>query len=267
MNFRLILLLLTGSLTGQAQTQNPAMEGAVVEIRGYTLKPGTRDAFHRLVLEQSLPMLRRWNITVLGYGPSLQGDSSYYLIRAYPDLEARQKAEDAFYGSEEWRKGPREAIISKIVNFTTLILPVDSILQLAEKISTMTNITTHSADLAELSRLNKQFIENFIHQDTVRHNTIIHPDFVCIQGDGSIESREEYMKHWASGYSKSGYTSFSYTDELIRIFGNAALVRSKTVYTKMVDGKTIQGNSIYTDTYVKEGGVWKCVQAQITPVK
>jgi hypothetical protein len=75
------------------------------------------------------------------------------------------------------------------------------------------------------------------------------------------------MKRWASGYSKSVYTSLSYTDELIRIFGNSALVRSKTVYTKVVDGKTVHGNSVYTDTYVKEGGTWKCVQAQITPVK
>jgi hypothetical protein len=126
--------------------------------------------------------------------------------------------------------------------------------------------STYHADIGELSDLNRQFIENFIYEDTVRHNVISHPDFLCVQSDGTIESREDYMKRWASGYSKSGYTSFNYTDELIRIFGNTALVRSKTVYTKIVNGKTVHGNSVYTDTYVKEGGVWKCVQAQITPV-
>jgi hypothetical protein len=189
MKFRLILLLLTGSLAGQAQTPTTGPKGAVVEIQSYTLKPGTRDAFHRLVVEYSLPMLQRWNITVLSYGPSLQEDSSYYLIRAYPGLKARHKTEDAFYGSEEWTKGPHEAIVSKIVDYTTVILPVDSILHLAEKISTMTNIATHQADIAELRALNKEFIENFIHQDTVRHKAIIHPDFVCIQSDGTIETR------------------------------------------------------------------------------
>jgi len=35
----------------------------------------------------------------------------------------------------------------------------------------------------------------------------------------------------------------------------------------MVEGKEVKGNSVYTDTYVKEDGVWRCVQAQITPVK
>jgi hypothetical protein len=33
-----------------------------VEIRSYNLKPGTRSAFHALMTEQGLPMLRRWNV-------------------------------------------------------------------------------------------------------------------------------------------------------------------------------------------------------------
>jgi hypothetical protein len=240
---------------------------AVIEIRSYTLRPGTRDAFHRLVVEQSLPMLQRWKIDVLGYGPSLQEDSSYYLIRVYPSLEERQRQEDAFYGSTEWRQGPRAAILAPIINYTTVILPVDNILQLSSKIETMLTSNRFAVDSAELSALNKQFIENFIHQDVVRHDAIIHPDFVCIGSDGTIVGREEYLKGWATGYERSGYVSFAYTDEVIRIFGNMALVRSKTVYTKMVDGKTVKGNTVYTDTYVKEEGVWTCVQAQLTPVK
>jgi hypothetical protein len=75
------------------------------------------------------------------------------------------------------------------------------------------------------------------------------------------------MKGWATDFDNSGYKSFSYTDEFIRIFGDMALVRSKTIYTKEANGKIIQGNSIYTDTYLKENGKWLCVQAQITPVK
>jgi hypothetical protein len=45
-----------------------------------------------------------------------------------------------------------------------------------------------------------------------------------------------------------------------------ALIRSKTVFTKIVDGKEVSGNSIYTDTYIKENGEWLCVQAQLTRV-
>lgn len=118
-----------------------------------------------------------------------------------------------------------------------------------------------------LSATNAQFINNFLNQDAVAHAKIIHPDFVCIESDGNIISRETYFKNWATDFENSGYSTFSYTDEYIRIFGEIALVRSKTIFTKEVDGKKITGYTIYTDTYIKESGQWSCIQVQITPVK
>lgn len=127
--------------------------------------------------------------------------------------------------------------------------------------------TKSSDDLRELRRLNTQFIKNFVTSDTAEHNKIIHKNFICIQGNGTIVDRVEYLKGWATGYKDSGYTSFEKTEEVIRIFGNTALVRSKTPYTKLIDGREHTGASVYTDTYIKEKGRWWCVQAQITPVK
>ena len=125
----------------------------------------------------------------------------------------------------------------------------------------------YETDEQVLSRLNAQFIKNFIAQDTLAHNQLIHKNFVCIESSGDIVQRERYMKEWAHAYQDSHYTSFSYTDESIRIFGNMALVQSKTVYTKKVNDTLVSGHSVYTDTYIKENGRWWCVQAQITPVK
>src|SRR5882762_2369997 len=88
--------------------------GRFVEIRSYNLKPGTRDRFHRTFLTAALPLLERWKVDVVAYGPSLHDANSYYLMRAYPSVEARQRSEDAFYGSDEWKKGPREAILADI---------------------------------------------------------------------------------------------------------------------------------------------------------
>ncbi len=123
------------------------------------------------------------------------------------------------------------------------------------------------SDLNALRELNAQFIRNYIAQDTASHSRIIHPDFVCIQNSGQIMGRDEYMEDWANDYGKSGFASFGYTDEHIRILGTVALVRSKSVWTRDVDGKKTSGSSIYTDTYIKENGAWLCVQAQITPIR
>ncbi len=97
----------------------------IVEIRSYNLVPGSREHFHRLVIEQSLPMLKRWNVDVVAFGPSPHDETSYYLIRAYMSLEDRQQSQNAFYGSEEWRQGPRDAILECIENSTSIVLRVD----------------------------------------------------------------------------------------------------------------------------------------------
>lgn len=96
-----------------------------VEIRVYTLKPGSGGAFHRLVVEAALPMLARWQIDVVAYGPSMHDPDSYYLIRAYTTLEERSSVEEAFYGSDEWRQGPREAILALIETYSEVVIELD----------------------------------------------------------------------------------------------------------------------------------------------
>jgi hypothetical protein len=96
-----------------------------VEIRAYTLKSGTRADFHRLFVERSLPMLHRWQVDVVAYGSSPHDADSYYLIRAYESLEARAQSQDAFYGSAEWREGPRESLLALVENYATAVLELD----------------------------------------------------------------------------------------------------------------------------------------------
>jgi hypothetical protein len=99
----------------------------VVEIRTYKLKPGSGAEFHRLFVEESLPMLKRWGVEVVAFGASLDDDDSFCLIRAYPSLEELQRSQDAFYGSDEWRQGPREAIVSRIESSISVVLPAGSL--------------------------------------------------------------------------------------------------------------------------------------------
>lgn len=121
-------------------------------------------------------------------------------------------------------------------------------------------------DMATLKKLNATFINNFVTNDTVSHNKIIHKDFICISGKGAIIDRNDYMKGWAHGFSSDVIKYWDYREEFIRIFGTMALIRSMNRYVALKDGKEKEYMSIYTDTYLKENGEWKCVQAQITPV-
>jgi hypothetical protein len=96
-----------------------------VEIRSYNLKPGTRSTLHELMVEQAVPMLRRWKVDVVAHGPSLHDEDSYFLIRAYASVAERQRSQDDFYGSAEWRQGPRESILALIDSYTSVVLELD----------------------------------------------------------------------------------------------------------------------------------------------
>jgi hypothetical protein len=99
----------------------------VIEIRSLNLKPGMRDEFHRLYVEEALPLLKKWNFDVVVYGPSLHDENSYYVIRRYDSLAQRDKMEDAYYASDDWRKGPREAILALIENYMDTVLELDDV--------------------------------------------------------------------------------------------------------------------------------------------
>src|SRR4051812_7022543 len=114
----------TGSRSSRAKG-NEAPMLHTVEIRSYNLKPGIRATFHKVATEQAIPMLRRAKIDVVANGPSLQDENSYFLIRNFSSVAARQKQEDAFYNSDEWKQGPREAIMAGIESYTTVVIQVD----------------------------------------------------------------------------------------------------------------------------------------------
>ncbi|HYC95467.1 MAG TPA: NIPSNAP family protein, partial [Sphingomicrobium sp.] len=57
---------------------------SLIELRVYTLKPGTRAAFQQRFEEQILPMLNRYRIELVRAGPSLHDELSFHLLRRPP---------------------------------------------------------------------------------------------------------------------------------------------------------------------------------------
>lgn len=96
----------------------------VIEIRSYELKPGRGPAYADLFAAQVLPMLAASGHDVVYAGPSEHDADGFVLARAYPDEASRQRLQDAFYGSAEWREGPREAVLAMIERYTSAVLPI-----------------------------------------------------------------------------------------------------------------------------------------------
>ncbi len=90
------------------------MKSRVVEILQYRLKTDTGRTFHRIMRDISVPLHVEQVIDVVAYGCSLHDADSYFLLRAFENEEEMHDVLEAFYASEAWRSGPREAIIERI---------------------------------------------------------------------------------------------------------------------------------------------------------
>jgi len=125
---------------------------------------------------------------------------------------------------------------------------------------------TASGDLQELRSINKRFIHHFITNDVPGPSRLVHERFVCLTARGKRDNRADYLVRWATGFDPEVIVYWDIRDESIDVFGDVALVRSTNKHVVRRDGKDVTGMTMYTDTYLREGGAWRCIQAQSTPV-
>ena len=245
------------------RAQAPATSN-VVEIRSYNLKPGTRERFHALFLSAALPMLQRWKVDVVAYGPSQHDADSYFLMRGFPSVDTRQKNEDAFYGSEEWIKGPREAILADIISYTTIVISIDqATLAGLRKTGSRdgrkgASMSTTSSDLTTLLQLNQDYIRSVQTSNVQRFQEILADDFLCSLPDGSLIDRGQFLTQTAKPVTISELAAH---DVNVRLMGDMAIIHARTTY-KAADGKAASGR--YTDVWARRNGTWLAVSAHVT---
>lgn len=49
------------------------------------------------------------------------------MIRRFEGLAQREEMGDAYYTSDDWRKGPREAMLALIESYTDIVLELDEV--------------------------------------------------------------------------------------------------------------------------------------------
>lgn len=100
----------------------------IIEIRSYTLKPGSARQFHQIMQQHSLPLLAAAGMEVVASGHCLLAPDAYVLIRAYADTAQLQQSQDDFYGSAAWLQGPRAAVLACIHSYHSVVLAADATL-------------------------------------------------------------------------------------------------------------------------------------------
>ena len=111
-----------------------------------------------------------------------------------------------------------------------------------------------------LRRLNREYIDAYMETDVGWYRRHLARDFVCIESDGSVQTRARFLAEAARGPDVAAYRL---AEVRVRFYGGGgvALVQATGRFTRP-DGR--RGTSRYTDVYVRKNGDWKVVSAQIT---
>ncbi|MGA8539195.1 MAG: nuclear transport factor 2 family protein [Terriglobales bacterium] len=90
------------------------------------------------------------------------------------------------------------------------------------------------------------------------------PNYLGIGGDGRERTKAESIQDLKSGAIK--YESIDEHDVKVNTYGNTVVVNSMASVKLISNGKPVSGDYRATFVYVKQGGDWKEVAFQSTPV-
>ena len=107
----------------------------VVEMLQYTLQPGSGAIFHSVMVDESFPLHHLLGVQVLAFGNSIHDADNYYLLRSFQNVSEMDLQLAQLYSDPRWKKGPRNAIISMILESHRVVFPSDTANFLLPKIS------------------------------------------------------------------------------------------------------------------------------------
>ncbi len=90
-------------------------------------------------------------------------------------------------------------------------------------------------------------------------------NYVAIGGNGSMSDRNQVIQNRKNGVNK--FEAIDIRDQKIRVYGNTAIVEDDANVKGSMNGQPYSGEFRATFVWVKQGGDWKLVQFQATPVE
>ena len=115
-----------------------------------------------------------------------------------------------------------------------------------------------TADLNELTALNRDYVASVQNCDVRRFDEILAPDFYCSNPDKSLVDRAGFLKQTAVPVTIRNLVA---QEVKIRILGDFAIIHAATSYTT-ADGTQAHGR--YTDCWAKQNGKWLAVSAHVS---
>ena len=115
-----------------------------------------------------------------------------------------------------------------------------------------------NAAFETLSHLNHTYIDCVVTADADRFATILAPDFLSTNPDGTLVDRDEFLTRTRAA---ARLRRMDIDDVRIRLLGDVAIIHARTTFV-LGDGRP--GTGRYTDIWALRDGGWLAVAAHVT---
>jgi ketosteroid isomerase-like protein len=122
-----------------------------------------------------------------------------------------------------------------------------------------------SNDEIQIKQLERAWNQAEAHHDVVAVTAIVADTLTYIDFDGSIMNKSVYLHDVTS----TSYQADHLYDEglTVTVYGNAAIVVGVYRETGTSKGKKYTHRVRFTDTWIKQSGVWRCAASQNTLIQ
>ena len=121
-----------------------------------------------------------------------------------------------------------------------------------------------SEDEQTLIRIQREWAEARVKGDSSYARRVEANDCTIVWPDGSIVNKQQDLQTMTGDIV---FTEFKIDDVRVRLYGDTGIVVGEgTIRADKGKQDLLAGKFVWTDTFVKQGGQWKVVASQITPV-
>jgi ketosteroid isomerase-like protein len=118
---------------------------------------------------------------------------------------------------------------------------------------------------AELMKLEHDMLAALLKKDAAAFGKHFADDAVLTTPDGAVQTKAQLMGDVKSGALVLEASTIS--DMKVKVHGDAAVVSYITTDKGKYKGQDISGRFRWTDVFVRQGGAWRLVAGQGTPIQ
>lgn len=107
-----------------------------------------------------------------------------------------------------------------------------------------------------LKQLSKDWMQAWMDNNTARLEAVLAPEFRLITGESWIMPRQQ----WLEAVPRYKCDAFQYEEQEVRLYGNTAVMQSRSTQRATFNGNDRSGHFLITDVWVQQpDGAWQVV--------